>query len=349
MRVIGGRSRGRRMSAKLPRSVRPTSDRVREAIFDILGSQGGVEDQAVVDLFCGSGALGVEALSRGAASATFVDLDPDALAAVRVNLDAVGLGTEPATLVRAALPGWLESSAAAGTVRPRPLRSPVRLRRVGGAPGRASGRRCRHRVGGTDHAPGGLGGRERAPVRRYARHRGSSQRCRLVKVGLFPGSFDPFHNGHLEIVERASHLFDEVVVAALRNPQKSGHLFDLEERQAMLEDTLAHLPSVRIVSISTLVVNVAREVGASAIVRGLRAVSDFEAEMQMAQMNKHLSGVETIFIPTSPEWSFVASKLVREVWRFGGDVSAFVPKPVAEELQAKYNERGLDAKRSEDG
>jgi 16S rRNA (guanine966-N2)-methyltransferase len=112
MRVIGGRSRGRRLSAKLPAAVRPTSDRVREAIFDILGSQGGVDGLSVVDLFCGSGALGVEALSRGAASTTFVDLDPDALAAVRRNLDAVGLGDEPATLVRAALPGWLESAAA---------------------------------------------------------------------------------------------------------------------------------------------------------------------------------------------------------------------------------------------
>ena len=132
-----------------------------------------------------------------------------------------------------------------------------------------------------------------------------------MKVGLFPGSFDPFHNGHLEIVERASHLFDEVVVAALRNPQKSTALFDLEERETMLEEVVAHLPSVRIISMSTLLVNVARDVGASAIVRGLRAVSDFEAEMQMAQMNNHLSGVETIFIPTSAEWSFVASKLVR--------------------------------------
>jgi 16S rRNA (guanine966-N2)-methyltransferase len=111
MRVIGGRSRGRRLPAKLPASVRPTSDRVREAIFDILGSQGGVEGLSVVDLFCGSGALGVEALSRGAASSTFVDLDPDALAAVRQNLQAVGLDEEPATLVRAALPGWLESAA----------------------------------------------------------------------------------------------------------------------------------------------------------------------------------------------------------------------------------------------
>jgi 16S rRNA (guanine966-N2)-methyltransferase len=112
MRVIGGRSRGRRLPAKLPASVRPTSDRVREAIFDILGSRGGVDGLTVVDLFCGSGALGVEALSRGAASSTFVDLDPDALAAVRQNLAAVGLDGEPATLVRAALPGWLASAAA---------------------------------------------------------------------------------------------------------------------------------------------------------------------------------------------------------------------------------------------
>ena len=107
MRVIGGRSRGRRLAAKLPKSVRPTSDRVRESIFDILGSLGGVEGLRVVDLFCGSGALGVEALSRGAASATFVDLDPDALDAVRQNLGAVGLTDADATLVRAALPGWL--------------------------------------------------------------------------------------------------------------------------------------------------------------------------------------------------------------------------------------------------
>jgi 16S rRNA (guanine966-N2)-methyltransferase len=107
MRVIGGRSRGRRLSAKLPKSIRPTSDRVREAIFDILGSQGGVVDLRVVDLFCGSGALGVEALSRGAESATFVDLDPDALQAVQQNVDAVGLADADVTLVRAALPGWL--------------------------------------------------------------------------------------------------------------------------------------------------------------------------------------------------------------------------------------------------
>jgi len=161
-----------------------------------------------------------------------------------------------------------------------------------------------------------------------------------MKVGLFPGSFDPFHNGHLEIVERASKLFDKVVVAAVRNPQKGAALFDLEERQELLVEATAHIPSVEVISMATLTVWVARDVGADAIIRGLRAVSDFEAEMQMAQMNNHLSGVETIFIPTSPEVSFMASKLVREVWRFGGDVSAFVPEPVAKALAAKYKEGG---------
>ena len=157
-----------------------------------------------------------------------------------------------------------------------------------------------------------------------------------MKVALYPGSFDPFHNGHLEVVERASRLFDEVVVAALRNPQKSQPLFDLEERQEMLEEALAHLPAVRIVSVSTLVVKVASDVDASAIVRGLRAVSDFENELQMAQMNRQLSGVDTIFIPTSSSHSFIASKLLREVASFGGDVSPFVPEVVAKRLAEKF-------------
>jgi 16S rRNA (guanine966-N2)-methyltransferase len=112
VRVIGGRSRGRRLPAKLPPAVRPTSDRVRESIFDILGSRGGVDGLTVVDLFCGSGALGLEALSRGAAAATFVDQDAGALEAVRTNLASVGLGDEPATVVRAALPGWLAGAPA---------------------------------------------------------------------------------------------------------------------------------------------------------------------------------------------------------------------------------------------
>ncbi len=158
-----------------------------------------------------------------------------------------------------------------------------------------------------------------------------------MTVALIPGSFDPFHNGHLEVVERAGRLFDDVVVATLRNPQKAEPLFSLAEREEMLKEALVHLANVRIVSVSKLVVDVAHDVGASAIVKGLRAVSDFENELQMAQMNRQLSGIETLFIPTTSTSAFVASRLLREVARYGGDVSAFVPKVVWLRLQEKFS------------
>jgi len=157
-----------------------------------------------------------------------------------------------------------------------------------------------------------------------------------VRTALFPGSFDPFHNGHLEVVERSARLFDEVIVAAIRNPQKGEPLFSLAERKEMLLESFAHVPNVRVDSLSVLVVDLARDLQAAAIVRGLRAVSDFENELQMAQMNRALSGIETVFIPTGPSNSFIASRLLREVARFGGDVSTMVPAPVAKRLAEKF-------------
>ncbi len=150
-----------------------------------------------------------------------------------------------------------------------------------------------------------------------------------MTLALYPGSFDPFHNGHLEVVERAARIFDAVIIAALRNPQKSQALFDLEARRKMVEESVTHLENVSFIMMSKLTVDVARDVEASVIIRGLRAVSDFENELQMAQMNRQLSGIETVFIPTSSSHSFIASRLLREVAIYGGDVTPFVPKPVA--------------------
>jgi len=150
-----------------------------------------------------------------------------------------------------------------------------------------------------------------------------------VTLALYPGSFDPFHNGHLEVVERAARIFDEVVIAGLRNPQKARGLFDLGTRRAMVEESITHLDNVRFISMAKLTVEVAKDIDADVIIRGLRVVSDFENELQMAQMNRQLSGIETVFIPTSSSYSFIASRLLREVATYGGDVSAFVPAPVA--------------------
>jgi pantetheine-phosphate adenylyltransferase len=152
---------------------------------------------------------------------------------------------------------------------------------------------------------------------------------------LYPGSFDPIHNGHVEVIETASRLFDDVVVAAMRNPQKGEPLFTLKEREAMLHESVAHLENVRVTMFSSLVVDLARELGADFIVKGLRAVSDFENELQMAQMNHKISGVDTLFIPCASGNSFLASRLIREIAKFGGDVSGMVPVPVAKRLEEK--------------
>jgi pantetheine-phosphate adenylyltransferase len=157
-----------------------------------------------------------------------------------------------------------------------------------------------------------------------------------VTTVLYPGSFDPIHNGHVELIETAAYLFDRVVVAAMRNPQKGEPLFALDEREAMIEEALAHLDNVEVVSFAKLVVDVAKEVGADFIIKGLRSTIDFESEISQAQVNLNVSGVHTLFLPSASANSAIASKYIRDIARWGGDVSSMVPVAVAKRLDEKY-------------
>ncbi|MBA0124848.1 pantetheine-phosphate adenylyltransferase [Haloechinothrix sp. YIM 98757] len=152
-----------------------------------------------------------------------------------------------------------------------------------------------------------------------------------------PGSYDPVTNGHLDIIERCSRLFDEVVVSVLINKSKKG-LFSIEERMEMISEVCEHLPNVRVDSWHGLLVDYCRANGIPAIAKGLRAVSDFDYELQMSQMNQRLSGVETLFISTNPEYSFLSSSLVKEIATYHGDVSHLVPRSIGRRLTARVDE-----------
>lgn len=156
-------------------------------------------------------------------------------------------------------------------------------------------------------------------------------RWSCVRRAVCPGSFDPVTNGHIDIIGRAAALFDEVVVAVGVNVSKN-RLFSADERMEMLREAVAEHPNVTVDGFQGLLTDFCRDRDIVAIVKGLRAVSDFDYELQMAQMNSSLSGVETVFVPTSPEYSFLASSLVKEVATYGGDVSALVPPHVLDRL-----------------
>lgn len=158
-----------------------------------------------------------------------------------------------------------------------------------------------------------------------------------MRRAVCPGSFDPVTNGHLDIVGRASRLFDEVIIGVLINQSKTG-LFTIAERIAMLREVTASYGNVRVDSFQGLLVDFCRDQDAAVVVKGLRAVSDFDYELQMAQMNIGLAGVETLFMPTNPLYSFLSSSLVKEVAKWGGDVSTHVPDLVSKRLVARLRQ-----------
>lgn len=155
-----------------------------------------------------------------------------------------------------------------------------------------------------------------------------------------PGSFDPVTSGHLDIVRRAAALFDEVIVAVLTNPSKAG-TFSLDERLEMLTDSLSGVPGARVDSVPAgLLVDYCRDVGAVAVVKGLRSGTDFAYELPMALMNRHLTGLETVFLPGSPQFEHVSSSLVKEVAGYGGDVRGLVPDVILPRLLARVRAAG---------
>lgn len=160
---------------------------------------------------------------------------------------------------------------------------------------------------------------------------------------LTPGSFDPIHLGHLDVVEQAAELFGDVVVAVMHNPSKPSGLFTIDERVAMAREAVAHVPGVRVEAFPGLAVDAATSAGADFIVKGLRTPADFEVEQQMALTNHSVSGVRTVYVPCRPDLSFVSSRFIREIAQYGGNVRHLVPRAVAEQLAKKFPAGGPTA------
>ncbi len=341
MRIIAGTARGVRL-VPVPDGVRPTSDRVREAIFNSLGQffDGG----EVLDLYAGTGALGIEALSRGFERATFVEKNGRAARVVRENLERAGFAEKKGEVLRGDVAEAIGRFVAEGRrydliFADPPYRIPPR--EIGGvlerlaallAPGGRvvveSGDPLAETIGNLK----GVGRRYGGTVVTFLQRSEHT-----MKIAICPGSFDPVTSGHLDIIRRASALFDHVVVAVGRNLRKKPRL-SAEERARLIEKVTAEFENVSVEVMEGLLVEFARERGARTVVKGLRAVSDFESEFEQAQLNRTLyPEFETMYIMAQAEHSFLSSSAVREIASYGGDVRGLVPEEVQEIVQRSYD------------
>lgn len=373
MRIVAGYLRSRVLGSP-PHGVRPTSDRVREALFSRLGE---IADCRVLDLFAGTGALGIEAISRGAREVVFVERASTAVGVLARNLEKLELESV-SQVIRADVKPTLRRMAERGRRFDLIFMDPPYASDVLGESLAEIGRGGLLEAGGTlvvesakrhplpaatqfnlvvlDERTTGdtMITRLRAAVgAEMASKRGSDARSasatktdtetnaeanqvlRPATTALFPASFDPPTNGHLDLIERAQRVFDEVVVAVAINVGKTG-TFSFEERVEMLEAVTAGMQRVRVEGFSGLVVEHARAMGATVIIRGLRAMSDFEYEFEMTLMNRHLEpDLETFFMMARQEYLYVSSSRLKELVRFGARIDEFVPPLVAKRLQEK--------------
>ncbi|HEU4495269.1 MAG TPA: pantetheine-phosphate adenylyltransferase, partial [Rubrobacteraceae bacterium] len=329
----------------VPRGVRPTSDRVRESVFNALGQ---FFEGDVLDLYAGTGSLGIEALSRGCDRAAFVEKDRRALATIRENLRRTRL-QDRAEVVAGDVGRVLDRMLTDGRQFNLIFADPpyrIAATEVGGVLSRL----------GALLAPGGRVVLERgeAPAEGTQGKKGVTRRYGgtyvtilersdiTMIVAVCPGSFDPVTAGHLDIIRRASRLFDHVVIAVGANMRKRPVL-PAVERARLIEKVTADIENVSVEFMNGLLVDFARERGAQVIVKGLRAVSDFESEFEQAQLNRTMyPELETVFIMASSEHSFLSSSAVREIASFGGDVRGLVPDGILESVREIYS--GSDGK-----
>jgi pantetheine-phosphate adenylyltransferase/16S rRNA (guanine(966)-N(2))-methyltransferase RsmD len=322
--------------------VRPTAERVRESLFNSLGQF--FEGGSVLDLYAGTGALGIEALSRGSERAVFVERDRRARSVILENLRRTGFAQRAEVIggeVEAVLGRLLGRRERFDLIFADP---PYRIAaEVGGILHRlrsllAPGGRV---VIESGEAPMEGAGGKKGVTRRYGGTfvsiLGRSELTMIVAV--CPGSFDPVTTGHLDVIRRASKIFDHVIVAVGSNRRKQARL-PAVERARLLEKVTADMDTVSVEVMEGLLVNFARERGAKAIVKGLRAVSDFESEFEQAQLNRTMfPELETVFIMASAEHSFLSSSAVREIASLGGEVRGLVPEGVLETVRQIYSGR----------
>jgi pantetheine-phosphate adenylyltransferase/16S rRNA (guanine(966)-N(2))-methyltransferase RsmD len=339
VRVIAGTARGTRL-APVPRGVRPTSDRVRESVFNSLGQ---FFEGDVLDLYAGTGALGIEALSRGSERGVFVEKDHRALGTIRENLRRAKVA-DRAEVVAGDVGRVLDRMLTDGRQFNLIFADPpyrIAATEVGGLISRLGALIAPEgRVvieSGEAPAAGMVG--KKGVTRRYGgTYVTILERSEITMiVAVCPGSFDPITTGHLDIIRRASKIFDHVVVAVGANLRKKSRL-PAVERARLIEKVTAEMENVSVEVMDGLLVNFAREQDAQVIVKGLRAVSDFESEFEQAQLNRTMyPELETVFIMASAEHSFLSSSAVREIASLGGDVRGLVPDAILETVREIYS------------
>ena len=358
IRIIGGRWRGRRLRMADRPDVRPTPERVRETLFNWLAPR--LPGARCLDLFAGSGALGFEAVSRGAAEAVLIDRDPSVAARLGRERGRFGASASVQVIEADAL-AWLAHPPPPGAPPPFDLvfvDPPHRLDvhgEVAAALQEHGWLACGAHVyleaarrrdppslpaGWTLSRSGRAGDVRyhlalRGPRRPREPQDQEEHRSIMEKVAVYPGTFDPIHNGHTGLIERASRLFDQVVVAIAVSAGKNP-CFSLGERVGLASEVLKDFENVSVEPFEGLLVHFAARRKARIVVRGLRAVSDFEYELQLANMNHRMaSELETLFLPAGESFGYVSSTLVREIAMMHGDPRPFVDPVVARAFESK--------------